>query len=76
MGGELNFRGTGSGKADQRIRLTLDPDGESEVTDRVVETDSDAPTEYYNLQGMRVTHPANGIFIRRRGNVTEKIFVR
>lgn len=76
VGGELNFRGTGSGKADQRIRLTLDPDGESDVTDRVVETDSDAPTEYYNLQGMRVTHPANGIFIRRRGNVTEKIFVR
>jgi hypothetical protein len=37
--------------------------------------DTDAPTEYYNLQGVRVNNPAHGIFIRRQGqsaNVVRK----
>lgn len=35
--------------------------------------DEDAPVEYYNLQGMRVENPANGIFIRRQGSKVSKI---
>lgn len=34
---------------------------------------SDAPVEYYNLQGMRVSNPENGIFIRRQGNKAVKV---
>lgn len=34
---------------------------------------SNAPVEYYNLQGMRVNNPENGIFIRRQGNKTTKV---
>ncbi len=37
---------------------------------------SNAPVEYYNLQGIRVENPANGIFIRRQGTLTSKVFVR
>lgn len=34
----------------------------------------DAPTEYYNLQGIRVTEPAaRGIYIRRQGSKVSKI---
>ena len=41
-----------------------------------IETDADenAPVEYYNLQGIRVSHPEAGqLLIRRQGNKSEKI---
>lgn len=40
-----------------------------------VEVDENAPVEYYNLQGVRVANPANGIFIVKKGNkATKQIF--
>lgn len=36
---------------------------------------TDAPVEYYNLQGIRVENPAGGIFIRRQGNKATKILI-
>ncbi len=38
-----------------------------------IETRENAPVEYYNLQGVKVADPSNGIFIRRQGNKTSKI---
>ncbi len=38
-----------------------------------VEAALDAPVEYYNLQGIRVANPENGIFIRRQGNKVSKV---
>lgn len=35
--------------------------------------DENAPVEYYNLQGIRVENPENGIFIRRQGSNTTKV---
>ena len=35
--------------------------------------DSNAPVEYYNLQGIRVANPEKGIFIRRQGNKATKV---
>lgn len=35
-----------------------------------------APVEWYNLQGVRVAEPANGLFIRRQGNKVEKVVVK
>ncbi len=32
-----------------------------------------APVEYYNLQGIRIANPANGIYIRRQGDVATKV---
>lgn len=43
------------------------------VTDAV---DEDAPVEWYNLQGMRVTEPVHGIYILRQGTCTTKVLVR
>jgi len=37
---------------------------------------SDAPVEYFNLQGVRVNNPENGLFIRRQGNKTTKIILK
>ena len=40
----------------------------------VDEVDENAPVEYYNLQGVRVQNPENGLYIRRQGkNVTKVI---
>lgn len=50
------------------LELPYDPSGiESEV---YVE---DEPVEYYNLQGIKVVNPSNGLFIRRCGNKVNKI---
>ena len=37
---------------------------------------TDAPVEFYNLNGMRVDNPANGIFIRKQGNQIKKVVIR
>ena len=42
-----------------------------------VEADNaSAPVEYYNLQGVRVANPENGLFIRRQGDKFEKVVIR
>ncbi|MDE5786756.1 MAG: hypothetical protein K2H98_09510, partial [Duncaniella sp.] len=42
----------------------------------VIADDSDAPVEYFNLQGIRVSEPAGGVFIRRQGGKVSKVLVR
>lgn len=43
--------------------------------DDIISEDTDAPAEYYNLQGVRIANPSGGIFIRRQGNLTEKVII-
>lgn len=38
-----------------------------------VGSDNNAPVEYFNLQGMKVANPENGVFIRRQGSKVQKI---
>lgn len=50
---------------------------EAGVDDIVVDEDSNAPVEYYNLQGVRVAEPAAGqLVIRRQGNKATKLLVK
>ena len=35
--------------------------------------DENAPVEYYNLQGVKVANPENGLFIKRQGSKTTKV---
>lgn len=42
----------------------------------VVELDENAPVEYYNLQGVRVANPENGLYIRRQGATATKVLVK
>lgn len=37
---------------------------------------SNAPAEYYNLQGIKVIHPQNGFYIVKRGNSVTKEIIR
>lgn len=42
----------------------------------IVVDDANAPVEYYNLQGVRVANPENGLYIRRQGNKATKVLVK
>ncbi len=44
--------------------------------DNVEIENSDAPIEYYNLQGVKVANPSNGIFIKVQGNKASKVLVK
>lgn len=39
-----------------------------------IDADNNEPIEYYNLQGIRVDNPSNGIYICRQGSKVKKIF--
>lgn len=41
-----------------------------------VEADTAAPVEYFNLQGVRVDNPADGLYIRRQGTRTSKVLIK
>ena len=41
-----------------------------------IEVDNNATVEYYNLQGVKVNNPANGIFIKVQGNKASKVYVK
>jgi hypothetical protein len=49
---------------------------ESAVSDITVDETSDAPVEYYNLQGVRVANPQGGLFIKRQGNKASKVIIK
>lgn len=42
----------------------------------IVNDDANAPVEYFNLQGVRVANPENGLYIRRQGGKATKVIVR
>lgn len=41
-----------------------------------VAVDNNEPKEYFNLQGVRVENPANGLFIVRQGDKVSKVLVK
>ena len=52
--------------------LVLSKAGQTGVEDVMAE-DADAPVEWFNLQGIRVANPENGIYIRRQCSKIEKV---
>lgn len=41
----------------------------------IISEDTDAPVEYFNLQGIRVENPADGLYIRRQGSKITKVIL-
>ena len=72
---EYKSYGAYAEKTDTRMLPTLyKKDDASGI--QAVEADASAPVEYYNLQGIRVSEPTNGLYIRRQGNKATKVLVR
>lgn len=56
------------------VYSTIVEHGSSAVENIAV--DSNAPKEYFNLQGVRVANPENGLFIVRQGKKISKVLVK
>ena len=41
-----------------------------------IDNDANAPVEYYNLQGVKVANPSNGIFIKVQGKKSTKVYIK
>ena len=41
-----------------------------------IAVEAESPVEYFNLQGVRVANPENGLYIRRQGNKATKVLVK
>lgn len=65
------------GKFSQHFyNLPLDAPATGAVTDIVGEADSNAPAEFFNLQGIRVANPVPGnLYIKRQGRSTTKVIL-
>ncbi len=67
----------GSGSKWEDGVLEFEPNAIAGIENVAVAADNtNAAPVYYNLQGMRVNNPANGIFIRVQGNETSKVLVK
>jgi len=60
--------------ADQKLEMWDEGAGVDNVTADM--EDADAPVEYFNLQGIRVANPENGIFIVKQGKKVSKQVIR
>lgn len=56
------------------ITVTYEYDSTSAIEDIVVE--SDEAVEYFNLQGVKVANPENGLYIRKQGGKATKVLVK
>lgn len=56
--------------------LPNEESGDTTGVTSVKKEDADAPVEYFNLQGVKVDNPENGVFIRRQGSKTSKVFIK
>lgn len=56
------------------INVTFTTDKMAGISD--ITADDNAEAEYYRLDGVKVSEPTNGIFIRRQGNKVTKVIVK
>lgn len=59
----------------RNIKVTTTNNISTSVTEFLA-SDENAPIEYFNLQGMKVAEPENGLYIVRQGNKVSKKFIR
>ncbi len=58
------------------VAVSSAPDISAGINGIELDTDKDAPVEYYNLQGVRVYDPANGLYLKRQGEKVSKIMIK
>ena len=57
-------------------KLTIDGSNHTTGVESISVEDSEAPVEYFNLQGVKVENPENGLYIVRQGNKVSKQLIR
>lgn len=56
--------------------LIIDLPGYDSIDNAIIDVDANAPVEYYDMQGRRVTAPTAGIYILRKGSRSSKVYVK
>lgn len=56
-------------------KMTLSSKASTGV-ESITEDNTNAPAEYFNLQGVKVNNPENGLYIVRQGNKVSKQYIR
>lgn len=64
------------GDSDGAVVTKLVAKSEKSSVESVISADADAPVEYFNLQGVRVQNPENGLYIMRQGKKVSKVYVK
>jgi hypothetical protein len=59
----------------EQVYVVYAAGGNSGISTAVVDN-SNAPVEYYNLQGVRVANPTRGIYVKRQGNKSTKVLLK
>ena len=59
-----------------KAQVTCTPSKVTGIIDAVEDCDTDAPVEYYTLQGIRINAPVEGLYIKRQGNKVSKILIK
>lgn len=75
-GWDGSIRIIGQGFNITKLVLVRSVSGSSGITDVVADDNNNAPVEYYNLQGVKVINPSNGIYIRRQGSKVIKVMFK
>lgn len=74
---QIGFKyGSSADGADTWEIKNLKLNGTSSAGVNEVVVDENAPVVFYNLQGVRVANPENGVFIRVQGNKVSKVLVK
>ena len=60
-------------KVKNKITLTTNPVDINATAIDAIKAEAEGAAEYYNLQGIRVSNPENGIFIKRQGGKSVKV---
>ncbi len=64
------------GKAPSAVNeLNVDENGSTTGIENIAVDAANGAVEYFNLQGIRVVNPENGVFIRRQGNEIKKVIL-
>lgn len=76
MDGEAPTPVAGYGFGEMLAAFNMPFEKASNGVDQVTDNACESEAVYYNLQGMRVVEPVNGIYIRKCGSKVEKVVIR
>jgi len=74
--GDVCEAGSLSAFEESSLKFNFKINEAGDICNPTADNNSSKPIEYFNLQGIKVENPANGIFIRRQGSSTSKIIIK
>ena len=64
------------GTVAEKFLFAVEMTGVENIETEIVDENVDAPARYFNLQGVEVANPSNGIYIKLQGNRSSKVYIK